>query len=130
MQFSITRDQTELRSYSINNLEWNLLAAAAFTFLVLLAFMRRWRLNILVALTIPLSLIITFICFNVIGISINIISLSGLIIGVGMIVDNSIIVIDNILQKWRGGMKLENAIAQGACEVFTPMLSSVLTTCC
>ena len=130
MQFSITRDQTELLSYSINNLEWNLLAAAAFTFLVLLAFMRRWRLTILVALSIPLSLIITFICFNVIGISMNIISLSGLIIGVGMIVDNSIIVIDNILQKWRGGMKLENAIAQGAYEVFTPMLSSVLTTCC
>ena len=130
MQFSITRDQTELLSYSINNLEWNLLAAAAFTFLVLLAFMRRWRLAILVALSIPLSLIITFICFNVIGISMNIISLSGLIIGVGMIVDNSIIVIDNILQKWRGGMKLENAIAQGAYEVFTPMLSSVLTTCC
>ncbi|MDN5553108.1 MAG: efflux RND transporter permease subunit [Prevotella sp.] len=129
MQFSITRDQTELLSYSINNLEWNLLAAAAFTFLVLLAFMRRWRLAILVALSIPLSLIITFICFNVIGISMNIISLSGLIIGVGMIVDNSIIVIDNILQKWRDGMKLENAIAQGACEVFTPMLSSVLTTC-
>ena len=129
MQFSITRDQTDLLSYSINNLEWNLLAAAAFTFLVLLAFMRRWRLAILVALSIPLSLIITFICFNVIGISMNIISLSGLIIGVGMIVDNSIIVIDNILQKWRDGMKLENAIAQGACEVFTPMLSSVLTTC-
>ncbi len=129
MQFSITRDQTELLSYSINNLEWNLLAAAAFTFLVLLAFMRRWRLTILVALSIPLSLIITFICFNVIGISMNIISLSGLILGVGMIVDNSIIVIDNILQKWRGGMKLENAIVQGACEVFTPMLSSVLTTC-
>lgn len=129
MQFSITRDQTELLSYSINNLEWNLLAAAFFTFLVLLVFMRRWRLATLVALSIPLSLIITFICFYLIGISLNIISLSGLILGVGMIVDNSIIVIDNILQKWRGGMALTEATVRGAGEVFTPMLSSVLTTC-
>lgn len=129
MQFSITRDQTELLSYSINNLNWNLLAAAFFTFLVLLVFIRRWKMAILVSLSIPLSLIITFICFYVIGISLNIISLSGLILGVGMIVDNSIIVIDNILQKWRSGIALPDALAKGAGEVFTPMLSSVLTTC-
>lgn len=127
--FNITRDQTELLSYSIRNLEWNLLAAACFTFLVLLLFLRRWKLALLVALSIPLSLIITFICFYLIGISLNIISLSGLILGVGMIVDNSIIVTDNILQKWRAGMKLTDAIARGTSEVFTPMLSSVLTTC-
>lgn len=53
----------------------------------------------LVALSIPLSLLITLLSFRLIGISLNIISLSGLILGVGMIVDNSIIVIDNILQK-------------------------------
>lgn len=129
MEFNITRDQTELLSYSINNLEWNLLAAVFFTFLVLVLFMRRWKLAILVALSIPLSLIITFICFYVIGISLNIISLSGLILGVGMIVDNSIIVIDNILQKWRVGMPLTDAITKGTGEVFTAMLSSVLTTC-
>ncbi len=142
MEFNITRDQTELLSYSINNLEWNLLAAACFTFIVLLLFMRRWKLAVLVALSIPLSLIMTFICFYVMKISLNIISLSGLILGVGMIVDNSIIVIDNILQKWRGGRWLSkpsgneqteagriDAITRGAGEVFTPMLSSVLTTC-
>lgn len=129
IQFNITRDQTELLAYSINNLEWNLLAAAVFTILVLLLFLRRWKMALLVALSIPLSLIITFICFYLIGISLNIISLSGLILGVGMIVDNSIIVTDNILQKWRGGMSLADAIARGTNEVFTPMLSSVLTTC-
>lgn len=129
MEFSITRDQTDLLAYSINNLEWNLLAAAFFTSLVLLFFMRKWRLAMLVACSIPLSLIITLLCFRIIGISLNIISLSGLILGVGMIVDNSIIVIDNILQKYNNGKKLDEAICQGAAEVFTPMLSSVLTTC-
>ena len=129
MEFSVTRDQTELLAYSINNLEWNLLAAAFFTSLVLLFFMRKWRLALLVACSIPLSLVITLLCFRLIGISLNIISLSGLILGVGMIVDNSIIVIDNILQKFRQGDSLNEAICRGAAEVFTPMLSSVLTTC-
>ena len=129
IEFSITRDQTELLTYSINNLEWNLLAAAFFTSLVLVLFMRRWRLTLLVVMAIPLSLIITLLCFRIIGISLNIISLSGLILGVGMIVDNSIIVIDNIIQKKFAGEKLDNAIVEGTREVFTPMLSSVLTTC-
>ena len=129
MRFDVTRDQTELLAYSIHNLEWNLLAAAFFTLLVLLFFMRKWRLALLVALSIPLSLVITLLCFKLIGISLNIISLSGLILGVGMIVDNSIIVIDNILQKRRQGKSLVEAVCRGTAEVFTPMLSSVLTTC-
>lgn len=129
IEFDITRDQTELLAYSIDNLEWNLLAAAFFTSVVLMLFMRRWRLALLVAMSIPLSLIITLLCFRAIGITLNIISLSGLILGVGMIVDNSIIVIDNIMQKLREGKPLADAVAEGAQEVFTPMLSSVLTTC-
>lgn len=129
LQFDVTRDQTELLDYSIHNLEWNLLAAIFFTALVLILFLRRWRLALLVALSIPISLMITLLCFRWVGISINIISLSGLILGVGMIVDNSIIVIDNILQKRNGGASLQLAVCQGTASVFTPMLSSVLTTC-
>ena len=129
LKFDITRDQTELLAYSINNLEWNLVAAIFFTSLVLVLFMRRWRLALLVALSIPLSLLITLLSFRLIGISLNIISLSGLILGVGMIVDNSIIVIDNILQKRVSAQSVENAVAEGTWNVFTPMLSSVLTTC-
>ena len=129
LEFDVTRDQTELLDYSIHNLEWNLLAAIFFTAMVLVLFLRRWRLALLVALSIPVSLVITLLCFRLAGISINIISLSGLILGVGMIVDNSIIVIDNILQKQRGGAKLEKAVCKGTASVFAPMLSSVLTTC-
>ena len=129
LKFDITRDQTELLAYSINNLEWNLVAAIFFTSLVLVIFMRRWRLALLVSLSIPLSLLITLLSFKLLGISLNIISLSGLILGVGMIVDNSIIVIDNILQTKNSAISLENAVAGGAQSVFAPMLSSVLTTC-
>ena len=71
----------------------------------------------------------TLLSFHLLDISLNIISLSGLILGVGMIVDNSIIVIDNVMQRWRQGMPLADALVKGTNEVFTPMLSSVLTTC-
>ena len=129
VEFDITRDQTELLSYSVDNLEWNILAASFFTVAVLLFFMRRWRLALLVALSIPISLIVTILCFRVFNITLNVISLSGLVLGVGMIVDNSIIVVDNILQKLSVGMKLCDAVVRGTGEVFTPMFSSVLTTC-
>lgn len=91
--------------------------------------MKDWRLPLLIIITIPLTLIVTLLSFHLLDISLNIISLSGLILGVGMIVDNSIIVIDNVMQRWRQGMPLADALVKGTNEVFTPMLSSVLTTC-
>lgn len=129
IQFELTRDQTYLLTYTISNLKANLLVGVLLACLILFLFMRQWRLSLLIVMTIPLSLILTLLCFYVTGISMNIISLSGLILGVGMIVDNSIIVIDNIMRRWREGEGLQIAIVKGTKEVFAPMLSSVLTTC-
>ncbi|HEY9542154.1 MULTISPECIES: efflux RND transporter permease subunit [Bacteroidales] len=121
VKFNITRDQTELLSYSITNLEWNLIIGAVLACLILFIFNGGWRVPLLIIISIPLSLIITLLCFYILGISLNIISLSGLILGIGMIIDNSIIVIDNIRQR--------HDVITGTREVFMPMLSSVLTTC-
>ena len=135
IQFQLTRDQTRLLSYTIENLKGNLYMGALMACLVLMLFMKKWRLSLLVVLSIPLSLIITILCFYLLGISMNIISLSGLILGVGMMVDNAIIVVDNIScalalpQKGSGEGALANIIVRSTREVFTPMLSSVLTTC-
>ncbi len=132
--FELTRDQTYLLAYTISNLKANLLVGVLLASMILFLFMRQWRLSLLIVLTIPLALIMTLLCFYMIGISMNIISLSGLILGVGMIVDNSIIVIDNVMRKWREDRianpnQLQEAIVSGTKEVFAPMLSSVLTTC-
>lgn len=127
--FELTRDQTRLLTYTMENLKGNLYVGALLACLILFLFMRQWRLSLLIVLTIPISLILTLLCFYLLGITLNVISLSGLILGVGMIVDNSIIVIDNIMQRWRGGAPLREAVVKGTGEVFTPMLSSVLTTC-
>lgn len=121
LEFDITRDQTQLLSYSMNNLELNLIVGAILACLILFLFNGGWRTPLLIIISIPLSLILTMLCFYILGISLNIISLSGLILGVGMIVDNSIIVIDNIRQR--------GDVVKGTREVFMPMLSSVLTTC-
>ncbi len=131
LQFSITRDQTDLLSYSMESMEWNLVFGALLASFILFVFNGGWRIPLLIVISIPLSLIITLQCFYVAGISLNIISLSGLILGIGMIVDNSIIVIDNIRQNFAlcGEGDHSSLIVSATREVFMPMLSSVLTTC-
>ncbi|MDE6335689.1 MAG: efflux RND transporter permease subunit [Muribaculaceae bacterium] len=129
INFRMTRDQTRLLTYSIENLRINLLLGALLASLILFVFMRDWRPTVLIIVTIPISLIVTLLFFYLLHISINVISLSGLILGVGMMVDNSIIVIDNIRQRALPDVELAHAVVEGTKEVFVPMLSSVLTTC-
>ena len=129
IDFTITRDQTELLDYSITNLVENIIIGALLACIIILFFMRDLRSPLLVIITIPITLIVSLLVFYILGISINIISLSGLILGTGMMVDNSIIVIDNITARWLEGKTLTESILSGTNEVVIPMLSSILTTC-
>ena len=129
VEFTLTRDQTELLDYSINNLISNIVSGALLACIIILLFMRDLKSPLLVIVTIPVTLIISILIFYLSGISINIISLSGLVLGIGMMVDNSIIVVDNITARWMRGESLTDAAARGTTEVITPMLSSILTTC-
>ena len=131
IRFELTRDQTLLLQYTIDNLKENLYTGALMACLVLFVFLKKWRLSLLVVLSIPLSFIITILCFHLLGISMNVISLSGLILGTGMIVDNAIIVVDNITARREKDKTraLVPCTVKAVREVFAPMLSSVLTTC-
>lgn len=129
VEFTLTRDQTELLDYSIHNLLMNIILAILLDCIVIFLFMKDLRTPVLVALTIPSSLIVSFFVFYVIGLTINIISLSGILLGVGMMVDNTIILTDNITSRWQHGESLRDAIIHGTKEITGPMLSSVLTTC-
>ena len=129
MAFSMSRDQTELLDYSIRNLLLNILMAILLDIVVIFFFMKDFRSPLLVALTIPVSLVISFFVFYAIGLTINIISLSGLLLGVGMMVDNTIVLTDNITARWQRGEGLRDAVVEGTREVRGAMLSSVLTTC-
>ncbi len=129
LEFTVTRDQTELLDYSISNLVNNILAGALLACVIILFFMRDLKSPALVILTIPVTLIVTMLVFHLAGLTINIISLSGLVLGIGMMVDNSIIVVDNITARWQHGEALPDAVLRGTKEVMAPMLSSILTTC-
>lgn len=129
LEFTVTRDQTELLDYSISNLVKNIIYGILLAVLVIFLFMRDFRSPVLVAMTIPTALILSMLVFHIIGLGINIISLSGLILGVGMMVDNTIILVDNITGHWNRSGDLRKAVIDGTREVMGAMLSSVLTTC-
>jgi Cation/multidrug efflux pump len=129
ISFTITRDQTALLDYSIDNLAQNLWVGAILACLIIFLFMRDLRTPFLITVAIPLSLVVSLLFFYLIGLSINIISLSGIALGIGMMVDNSIIVIDNITQWWERGHSLKESAVKASQEVIMPMLSGVLTTC-
>lgn len=129
ISLTVTRDQTSLLDYLIGNLINNILIGALLACVVLFLFIHDLKTPFLIIISIPISLIISMLAFYVFGVTINIISLSGLVLGIGMMVDNSIIVIDNITQRWERGEPLKQAAEKGASEVFPAMLSSVLTTC-
>ncbi len=127
--FSINRDQTQLLDYSISNLRSNIIIGALLAIIIIFLFLKDFRSPILISISIPLSLIVSLLFFYLTGISLNVISLSGLMLGIGMMVDNSIIVIDNITQERERGLELRSAVIKGVKDVVAPMLSSVLTTC-
>jgi multidrug efflux pump subunit AcrB len=129
IDFHISRDQSQLLTYSIDNLRQSLLLGTLLALLVMLFFLKDFKSPLLISISVPASLLLTFLFFYLSGISINIISLSGLILGLGMMIDNSIIVIDNISQHIERGKSLVIACAEGTNEVIRPLLSSILTTC-
>jgi len=129
IRFTVTRDQTQLLEYSINNLIQNIVVGIILACLIIFLFMRDFRSPALVSLTMPVALIFSMGVFYLTGLSINIISLSGLLLGVGMMADNTIILVDNITGRWQRGETLKTAVIEGTKEVSGPMLSSILTTC-
>jgi multidrug efflux pump subunit AcrB len=129
IDFEISQDQTTILDFSLSNLKQNLIAGGTLAFLLMFLFLRDAKSPLLVGLSIPASLVISLLFFHLTGLSVNIISLSGLILGVGMMIDNSIIVTDNICQYVDRGESLSQACIKGTNEVIRPLISSVLTTC-
>lgn len=128
MQFEITKDQSQLLDVSMSNLQQDLLMGAIMAFIILFLFLGDFRAPVLIGITIPISLIISLLFFHLFGLSLNIISLAGLTLGLGMIIDCSIIVIENILHFYHGGNSLDVSCERGTSEVIRPMISSTLST--
>lgn len=109
----------------------NVLFGALLAILILILFLRDWRPTAVVACSIPISLITAVVCMYFSGVTLNVISLSGLALGVGMLVDNSIVVIENIYRlRNEEGYSARDAAIEGAGEVAGAILASTLTTVC
>jgi len=128
LSFHIHQDQSKLLKLSIDNLKTSLILGSFLAIIIMFLFLKDFKSPLIIGLSIPLSLIVSFFLMYIFGISINIISLSGLILGVGMMIDNAIIIIDNITQKLEEGKALFQACAEGTTEMISPLISSVLTT--
>ena len=128
INISLSRDQSELLDVSISNLKSTLIIGGILAFLIVFLFLKDKKAPWLIGLTIPVSIVISLLIFFLAGLSINIISLSGLVLGVGMMIDNAIIVIDNIDQHHQN-KDLDEACIAGTNEIIRPLLSSVMTTC-
>jgi hydrophobe/amphiphile efflux-1 (HAE1) family protein len=127
IKLDIFMDTSEYTKASINNLSETILYALLFVVLVVLFFLGRWRATFIVALSIPISLIVSFIYMMVTGNTINIITLSSLAIAIGMVVDDSIVVLENVTKKLERGSYPREAAIYGTNEVSTAVMASTLT---
>ncbi len=112
---------------SISSLSETVMYAFIFVVLVVLFFLGRWRATIIIALTIPVSLIAGFIYLMFTGGTINIISLSSLSIAIGMVVDDAIVVLENIVKHLERGARPRDAAIYGTNEVWLAVLATTLT---
>ena len=108
----------------------NVLFGAILAVLILILFLKDWRPTAVVACSIPISIVTAIVCMYFSGVTLNVISLSGLALGVGMLVDNSIVVIENIFRLRSEGYSAKEAAISGAGEVAGAIMASTLTTVC
>lgn len=128
IEFVINRNQTELLDYTISNLQQNLLLGFILVFIVALMFLGDIKSPFIIGLGMLVSLIISFVFFYLFEVSLNIISISGMILALGMMIDSSIIITDIITQYREKGLSLIESCVKGTNEVITPILSSTFTT--
>ncbi|KKK88908.1 hypothetical protein LCGC14_2738430, partial [marine sediment metagenome] len=121
-------DETRYIYSAINLVRKNIYVGGALAIGVLLVFLRNFASTIIVAMAIPISVIGTFLVMTLFGRNINVVSLAGLSFAVGMVVDNSIVVFENIFRHLEMGKTRAEAAYDGAVEVWGAVLASTLTT--
>ncbi|MBL8027195.1 MAG: efflux RND transporter permease subunit [Fibrobacteres bacterium] len=123
----IAVDRSKMVRDSVNDMYTNVLIGIVLTSVMLLFFLGDWRITIIAAITIPVSVIITFMGMDAFGFSLNIMSLLALAISVGTLVTNSIIVLENIARHRDEGLSVIDASVKGTSEVAIAVIASALT---
>lgn len=130
LRFTPLMDQGSYIRIVVSSVLQNLAVGAVLAVLILLLFLRDLRPTLIVALSIPISVTFAFVLMYFSGVTLNVISMAGLAVGVGMLVDNSIVVIENIYRLRSEGISVYRAAISGAAQVAAAIASSTLTTVC
>lgn len=130
VSFVTLMDQGVYIDLIIHSVLQNLLFGAVLAILILLVFLKSIRSTFVIACSIPISLLAAIVMMYFSGVTLNVISLSGLALGVGMLVDNSIVVIENIYRMRNEGASAKKAAVEGAKQVSGAIAASTLTTVC
>ena len=128
LSLTLVYDETTYIDSAVGLVGNNIVIGGTLTILTLLVFLRSLRSTIVAAVAIPVSVVGTFLFLSLFGRSLNVISLAGMAFAVGMLVDNAVVVLENIVTKWTAGADARAAAVRGAGEVWGAVLASTLTT--
>ncbi len=127
---SLLDDQSQFISDSISNVLISMLIGGALAVVVIFIFLKKIKTSLIIAVTMPLSVLAAIICLSLMGITLNMVSLGGLAVGIGMLVDNSIVVIESISKHRDMDKSAFEAAVDGTTEVGGALFGSTLTTVC
>lgn len=128
LSLTVVYDETTYIDSAVGLVGNNIVIGGTLTILTLLIFLRSLRSTVVAAVAIPVSVVGTFLFLSLFGRSLNVISLAGMAFAVGMLVDNAVVVLENIVTKWTAGEEARSAAVRGAGEVWGAVLASTLTT--
>ncbi|MEA3506320.1 MAG: efflux RND transporter permease subunit [Elusimicrobiota bacterium] len=128
VEFTLLMDSSEFIEQSIGNLGKVAFQGGLLAVLILLFFLRNIRATLINAISIPVSIIASFTAMRLGGVTLNVMSLGGLALAVGMLVDNSVVVLENIFRHREEGQTLAESSVWGTEEVAMPIIASTLTT--
>lgn len=130
LHLTVVSDQGSYIDIYINTIFQSLILGALLAVIVLIIFLRDWRPTLIVAFSIPFSILCALLMMYFSGIQLNIMSLGGISLAIGMLVDNSIIVLENIYRLRARGIPAARAAVQGAKQITGAVIASTLTTIC
>ncbi|WP_010259498.1 efflux RND transporter permease subunit [Treponema primitia] len=122
-----TTDQIE---NSLNEVTSSALSGAALAIIVLFIFLRSIKPTLIIGISIPVSIVVTIMLMYFLGLTLNLMTMAGLVLGIGMLVDNSVVILENIYHYREKGAKLQPAAILGTSEMIVAIAASTLTTIC
>ncbi len=129
LDYAIVYDPTVFVRDSITAVIHTLLEAVALVVLVVILFLQTWRASIIPLLAVPVSIVGTFAFLYVFGFSINALSLFGLVLAIGIVVDDAIVVVENVERNIEGGLSPRDATLKAMSEVTGPIVAIALVLC-